>query len=470
MKKTFISIALLVTLWAGTAPCQQKVANAPAVVPNTTEAMQHADFWINRIDNPDRVLLTTAQIAQLNRRNSVLPSPVTDINGASHSIADVLASKNIIGLQFNVIDPLAMQTFPGDSLKARFNIARDFLESRTYYDRREKEWDDAAKGVLYAIIDEGAVSGTITPRYGILVRRAMSRAFPTDEPGFTSRGGWLDEFQGGSFDASAPVAVLHSSPKGDWLYVRADTGFGWVHADNVAFADAAAIRRYLESPDFVIGLDYKVPVYGDAGFNTFMADLYLGSRVNLAERTARGYHVMAPYRAPDGSFTTADGWIRPDARVSVGYQPFTQRNMLTTAFNMLYQPYCWADADYGFDCCGMQRAVLRTCGIMTGRWTSFILFGSPDIAAFPARGTSADAKYAQLKGRPGGVTFVGDPGHISMYIGEVDGRYYVIHQGGYSYRTDDGTEMLFRRVNVNDSELSGGSNVRTWTNITSYGE
>jgi len=463
-------LLMLFTMLMTVDAAAQEVANAPLVVPNTTEAMQHAEFWIGRIANPDRVLLTPAQIADINARNRALPAPVTDINGAPHSIADVLESKNVIGLQFNVVDPLVMRTFPGDSLRTRFRIARDFLERRTYYDRREKVWDDFMKSQLYATVNEASVPASITPRYGILVRRVMSRAFPTDEPGYTNRGGWLDEFQGGSFDASAPVAVLHASPAGDWLYVRADTGFGWIHADAVAFATPAAIRGYLESSDFVIGLDYKVPVYGNAGFTTFMTDLYLGSRVNLVERTTRGYHVAAPYRAPDGSFATVDGWIKPDARVSMGYQLFTQRNMLTTAFNMLYQPYCWADADFGFDCCGMQRAVLRTCAIITGRWTSFILFGSPNIAAFPARNTPAEVKHTQLAGRPAGATFVGDPGHISMYIGEVDGRYYVIHQGGYSYRTEDDTEMLFRRVNVNDSELSGGSNVRTWTNITSYGE
>jgi len=55
-----------------------------------------------------------------------------------------------------------------------------------------------------------------------------------------------------------------------------------------------------------------------------------------------------------------------------------------------------------------------------------------------------------------------------MYLGKADGKYYFIHQSGYGYNTDDGTRVMVQRVNVNDAELPGGSNVGTWTEISEF--
>ena len=55
-----------------------------------------------------------------------------------------------------------------------------------------------------------------------------------------------------------------------------------------------------------------------------------------------------------------------------------------------------------------------------------------------------------------------------MYLGKVDGNYYVIHQSGYSYHDDQGTELRVGRVIVNDTELEGGSNIERFTEISTF--
>ena len=84
---------------------------------------------------------------------------------------------------------------------------------------------------------------------------------------------------------------------------------------------------------------------------------------------------------------------------------------------------------------------------------------------FP-RDTPKEKKYELLDGCEPGICLVGDGGHISMYLGEVDGRHYVIHQSGYSYTDENGDRLNVKRVNVNDTELEGGSNIEKWTEIT----
>ena len=444
---------------------EEKWDNAPKIVPRTTAEMQTPAFWVSRIQNPDQVIMTPQQIDQMNARNRKLPVTIKDINGEDYSILNVIQSKLAIGLQFNVEDPLKMKSFPGDSLRAMLQRHKDLLTRRTWYERRQMKYD---KDVIDAFIDNmniPAVPENTVPKYGILVKQTLNRAAPTNQAGYGNPRSWLDEFQSTSLDLAMPVAILHASKDKTWLYVRSEIAFGWVPAEHVAIGSAKDLKQYDDSRDILVALEYNVPVYGDRNFGSFIVNLFIGSKVKLIKNSASGYTVLIPFRNPDASFTTAEGWIKKDAKVSVGYQPFTQRNIISTMFNMLYRPYGWADSNHEYDCCGAIRVVLRTFGIKTGRWTSFELHATPHVTAF-TRKTEKEKKYELLKGREPGITLVGNSGHICMYLGEVEGRHYVIHQGGYSYKGEDGVTYHFRRVNVNDTELEGGSNITGWTEIS----
>jgi len=471
MKKRVLAAMMMFLLLASASFAQRRPQqeadwdNAPKVVPRTTEEMQTPAFWINLIDgDPDKVVMTPDQIRTMNARNRSNPKPIKDINGDDYNIDSVISGRDRIGVVFAVENPLTMKSFPGDSLRARLETVKDNLLRRNFYDRRQMHYDDDMKQELVDGMNMNDIPNVIMPTYGITVKHTLNRIYPTNAPGYGSARSWLDNFQSTSIDVAMPVAILHSSADGDWLYVRSEISFGWIPAENVAVSSARQIADYLAEKDIVVALGYKVPVYTDYNFKSYITDLFIGSSYQLVKKTSTGYQVKLPFRSADGSLTVVDGWIKPDAKVSVGYQPFTQRNVINTMFNLLYRPYGWADSNHEFDCCGSIRVVLRTFGIKTGRWTSYELHSTDHVIAFP-RDTDSKKKYELLKGHPGGITLVGNAGHICMYLGEVDGNHYVIHQGGYSYRVDDKT-FHFRRVNVNDAELDGGSNIRGWTEIT----
>lgn len=470
MKRT-LSFALLAMSLAFSVSAQNRGRgdednwdNAPKVVPNTTEEMQHAEFWINRLDNPDKVVMTKAQIEKMNKRNQSLPPKIKDINGDDYDIDRVIQSKLSIGLQYNVEQPLKITSFPGDSLRAMMGYHKELLTGRTKYDVRQMKYDEDEINRLIGLMNEDAIPLTVTPRYGILVKHTLNRAVPTMKPGYGRPQSWLDNFQSTALDLGSPVAILHTSPDGDWFYVRSEIAFGWIIAENVAIGSAKDIADYLNTDKVVVSLDYNVPIYGDSSCKNFYNYLMIGANVRLDSETSNTYKVIMPIRKPDGTFATAPAWVKKDAKMSNGYQPFTQRNIISTMFNLLYRPYGWADSYDEFDCCGLIRVVLRTFGIKTGRWTSYELHATDNVVAFP-RKTPNEEKYAVLKECEPGICLVGSAGHINMYLGEVNGSYYVIHQGGYSYKVDD-TTYHFRRVNVNDTELSGGSNISGWSEIS----
>lgn len=440
---------------------------APKIVPRTTAEMQTPDFWISRIKgDPDRVIMTPAQIGELNRKNRERGTNFTDVYGNPYSIDRVIESRERIGIMYHVEDPLAYTTFPADSLRFRIERQNDWFRKRTLYDRRNMAYDEDMKRDLIDMTDVGSIpDGSVMCSHGIIVKHTLGRVMPSSLKANGDPGGWIDEFQSGMVDYGQPVAILHMSKDRDWYYVRSEISFVWVPAAHVALGTTGEIGDYVNSKNFIVATCHKVPIYTDKNFRVYVEDFYMGAKVKLLEKTPTGYRVSFPYRKPDGSFGTADGWVRPDARVSVDYRPFTQRNVINTIFTLLYRPYGWADSYNERDCCGMVRVVLRTFGIYTGRWTSHELHASDHVVMFP-RKTPNEEKYKYLEGCEGGLCLVGDGGHISMYLGKVDGRHYVIHQSGYSYTDENGTRMNVNRVNVNDTELEGGSNVGNWTEIT----
>lgn len=78
---TIIMCSLLAVVFTGTVAGDEiTYLDAPKIVPGSTEEMQHPELWIANIkDDPDRVILTPAQIGVINyvrdnpRYSKILP-------------------------------------------------------------------------------------------------------------------------------------------------------------------------------------------------------------------------------------------------------------------------------------------------------------------------------------------------------------------------------------------------------------
>ncbi|MFA6472456.1 MAG: SH3 domain-containing protein, partial [Candidatus Latescibacterota bacterium] len=459
LRSIFLFLAVGVFSSLGNTQSQQKIEPAPKIIAPATEEMQHPEFWIARLKNPDALIMTQQQINELNIKNQTRPYDLKDVNGNPFSFLPTITYKdNTLGLQYHLEDPLTIKSFPGDSLRVRLERHQKSFNLANMYERRRTKFDDLLIRDIEEKTNINAVPNTITPRYGILVAHTLNRALPTNDPVHGSPDSYHDSIQSTALDSFTPIAVLHTSPNADWYYVRSVLAFGWIPAEKVAFGSPKEIEQYVNAKDFIVSLVHKVPIYSDSEFKNFATDLYLGEKAKLVKKTSAGYQIVIPARRGDASLEFITGWVKPDAKVNVGYQAYTQRNLLNTAFSLLYRPYGWADQDNERDCCGMQRSVLRTFGILTGRWTTMELHSSDHVFAFDTKNTTKDVKYKYLATCQPAITFVGHPGHVNMYIGTVDGNYFVIHQSGYLYTDDKGVRRVVNRVNVNDTELEGGSN------------
>ncbi len=76
--------------------------NAPRLSPNVTEEMRSPHFWVKKLKgDPDQVIMTPAQISELNMRNWKKTYEFTDDDGKKNSIV------------LNICDPLTMKSISG---------------------------------------------------------------------------------------------------------------------------------------------------------------------------------------------------------------------------------------------------------------------------------------------------------------------------------------------------------------------
>ena len=71
---------------------------APDALPGTTVEMTAPGFWIDRISDPDRVIITSPEMETLNRKN------ISRVIGSGHPYADNIAKIEKDGPVFNMCE------------------------------------------------------------------------------------------------------------------------------------------------------------------------------------------------------------------------------------------------------------------------------------------------------------------------------------------------------------------------------
>lgn len=422
---------ILVLLAAGLCPAEQW-ETAPAPLPGVQANQERADFWIARHPDPDRPILAPEGIEAMNR--AALGFPETEL-------ADVLA----------VPDPL-------EGAVVRRAIAEVLAESR-----QSKGYDHTNRLITAAFYDRietsiGAVPAVIRPAWGLVTARASLRRLPTNEA-FYDRpfGNEFDRFQYSALECGNPVAVLHRTADGTWAFVRTSYTMGWVPAAAIALGDKPSIESFMRSRPLV-ATGGMVPVYADRGFSVHAVSIPMGTRLPLVEKAGRHISVTLPWRAPDGGVRFVTGYIRPEADVSVGYLPYTARNLYRQLFKLEGHPYGWGDLFDGRDCSRLVMDVFSTFGFAmprnSRRQAAFNPAGRRDTASL----SEAD-KVKILKELGSRPALLYMPGHIMIHLGVVDGKPFAIHSawGLRESRLLGERTLMAGRVVVSDVTRGGGA-------------
>ncbi|MCE5249055.1 SH3 domain-containing protein [bacterium] len=429
---------------------KSKPRHAPDTLDGVEPEMLSPGYWIALQPDADEIIMTSDEIAAFNERVRSKHVVFRDYFGKPDPLENDFELTQIKGPVMNPLLPIELpDTLPGDSLRVRLGKNIEWLYSRDFYDNRNAIYSDTMRREIVNDMNIDAVPDIITRRFGIVVNHSNVRHYPTAVPGYSDTQWELDMFQATALLIGNPVAVIHQSADGDFLYIESPVTRGWVPAENIALADRETVRALTDDRNFLMATGHRIPVYGDPAFSGFARYLYFSAIMPLIRQDKGGYTVKMPYRRPDGSLGVANGYIRPDADVHKGYLPYTKRNVITQAFKLLNQPYGWADQDNKRSCAGTMRVLLRCFGIKTGRHPSFILSAS-DHQFYIDPSLSTEEKMARVAALEPVITMAGNYGHIVLYLGRArNGKLYYFHQAGWGYDDENGDHVIVNRTTLN---------------------
>ena len=391
-----------------------------ALPPRVTYNMLDARFWLDRAPAPDALLLSAPAIAAFNARAQAalgLPSvlDLPDALDAGHVRAALDGYRPLPAPCFNGL---------GEPLDGRY-------------------WGRLSSAA------PPASDHPVSVRFGLALRRADVRAFPTRdivtrEPGAIA----LDRLQETTIDLGWPVAAVASSPDGAWQFCLTPFYWGWVPGADLVWADREHVAEYARPAKWATITASRAWV-GLAEGGAALAQM--GTRLPLVGRSGRGLHVLVPRRADDGALALVEGLIPADQHAAVeGDLPCTLATVIAQAFRLLGEPYAWGGSRagmFGRDCSRLVRDVYATTGVQLPRNGSQQERACRTVVTFDGTMSEAERRSLLVERVPPGA-LLPMKGHIMLYLGAIDGEPFAIHStlsNGY-----DG-------VIVSDLSLGAGS-------------
>jgi hypothetical protein len=408
-KKPFnITLLILIILLLGFAPT---TPIASQLSPNVSAKMEKPEFWIKKVKNPSRILLTSEEIQRMNeenlKRQELFLCRVKDLK-------EEWKKEEILSL--------LREDWEG------FGKTEEVRYGRNGMPLQEPFWNE-----LKSNLHQESLKERNPLLFGLVVKRTDIRVFPTDERSMsTPTNHEFDRFQHSMVSPGSLIGIYYLSKDKQWAYVQ--TGFirGWVRMKDLAIAkEKSEAKHYEETKERLLITGNFVNIFGDPTLQQLVFTAQMGNSFPLISMHGEsgtgepGYVIKIPYRGQDGGLSFRKGYISKDEDVHRGFLPYTQENVAHQAFKMLHQPYGWGEMDGGRDCSRFIMDIFATFGILMPRNSKLqAQVGTP---LSQTEGKSLKEKGKILDRAMRIVTLLRSPGHIMLYLGKDHGKYYVIH-------------------------------------------
>ena len=390
-----------------------------------SEVHLSSSFWVEQTNEPDQVLGDAKTISDLNK------------------------------LAFSTDENLVnLEQFPNQLSAAEVKNRILSVSKPSKYDRYSTDGlllDDGAYQSLESNLNLDAITDTVNVRFALVVKRSDMRTYPTEDRYYsTTDSKNLDRFQENGLFPGDALAVLHQSADGDWYFVQSYNYPAWIHKQDLAFGNRSVIQQYKDTEDFLVITGDKV----STSFNPEVPaiselQLDMGIRLPLAARDEKrnnlygqnpfaSHVVLLPVRDEDGKLAIKQALIARNKDVHRGYLPYTRENITRQAFKFLGERYGWGHSYNARDCTGFVSEVYKTFGIFMPRNSGQQGLSSMGENTRFSEDASRQEKLDTFDSLDSG-DLIYIPGHVMMYIGNVEGQPYVIHDvSGLSYIDESG--------------------------------
>lgn len=430
-----VRTALILAAFVAASPSAAQDASRvipPSGVIGVQDAMLSPDYWIARTASPNALLMTSGEIEARNRRSFATDPNLVDLA----RIGPTISRERVL-----------------DWLKS---IASPFTTPPV--DANGKPIDRETLAGAVANEDADTIPASQPARYGMAVRRAQLRIYPTELHAFPSIDSLdFESFQAGILFPGDAVLILHRSRDRRWLLVQTWQGPAWVRDRDIATGPTAEVLGYRGAGPFRVVTSSKVrTVFTPEAPAVSELQLDMGANVPLAQvppdqpvngqGPSQSWPIKLPMRADDGTLRFVPALL-PKSEGSAGaYLPLTRANIVRQAFKFLGERYGWGHMYNARDCSGFTSDVYRSMGVILPP-NSGAQGTSP---AFRHQlFTAADGKAARLKAVM--AADVGDllvvPGHVMMFLGKIGGQPYMIQDVPYAIFRDRAGQLHKTKLN-----------------------
>lgn len=354
-------------------------------------------FWISRVDQPDRRILTPIGVKQFNDQTAYRKKIIT--------LAKDFDTK-----------------YNSEWVKQKLKKLHTFISERAFYLEDGRAIDDGYLEKLQQNSHIDAIEDPIKIRYGVITEYAHQRIIPSNITLLKKpKQIYFDRNQNAALDIGTPVAVLHQSADTQWYFVTSETSYGWVETKNIALTTEDKMLSFSQSRQFVVTINPKNAIFVDENYYNFVR---MGVRLPYVGRIGRYVQVKIPMRNNRGELKLKIATISYDD-IHLGYLPYTPRTIITQAFKFLHAPYGWGGMFGEQDCSKYLQEIYSTVGIILPRNSSEQREAAKPLIDF--RGDFQQRIDALRQRAEPASTLLYLPGHITLYLGSYDGKHYMIH-------------------------------------------
>lgn len=425
----------------------------------TSKGVEDPLFWTNKIQNPNRLLLTPSEIESMNKKN---------LKREGLQLCNIKEMKEEWSRE-------EIRSFLIEDWK-NFGNSRQPQHGREGTPLKDSFWNGINENIYHDGLKEKN-----RLLFGMTVKRTDIRVFPADETSMpTPASTDIDLFQHSAIAPASAIGIYYFSRDMHWAYVQTPFIRGWVRTKDLAIAqDKNRVFPQADLKEPLVVTGNLVTVFADPLFQKPLFKAQMGSTFQIlhllvpspqvgegrgqgghqfktigkSSEPGNSYVIKVPYRGADGQLILGNGCIPAQEDVHIGFLPYTQNNLARQAFKMLHEPYSWGEKNGGRDCSRFIMDIFNAFGILMPRNSN--LQAKMGVSLGPLEGKTLEEKKKILDKAVPLATLLRMPGHIMLYLGKHEAKHFAIHSilGIHTGGQSGSSDQKIGKVVVTDLDL-----------------
>ncbi|NLK63077.1 MAG: hypothetical protein GX287_06425 [Fusobacteria bacterium] len=392
------------------------------------------NFFIENIIEPNKIIMNKSEIINFNKKNILDNDFMYNIS----EFFDFLKGEEINKRILTVSTPSKYNRYKKNGLimsEDDYKILHENLNLKTNIN------DD------YPI------------KFGICVNRTIMKSYPTDIqisvlPGDIA----YDRFTESAIYPNESMAILNESTDNNWYFVQVFHSAGWVKKEDIGLCKKDIIIDSEKNENFAIVTDKMINiVYYDNNLGEINNISYdMGVKIKIKDVDNKSDYILGYLPFKDEKNNLIYKKLNLERKsLNIGYLPYTKENLIKQSFKFLGEYYGWGGLNNSRDCSAFLQDIYRTFGIQIPRNSSQQGKYSIGKTLNFIEQDDFNSKYTMLKDMEMGAGIY-IPGHVMMYLGEYNGKHYVIHTFTGYYRDNKYVDVMKGAITTLDIKSKDG--------------